>query len=218
MIWNAVDADRMIENRDRAATRAAWNVPVDAPVVGFVGRLAPEKDPAALLRLARELPEPWHVVLVGEGRERPALSREIAATGLTRVHLVGGDAAVGDVLRGFDALVVPSWYESFGLTLAEGLWAGIPVIATRSGLAQLVPGLIREIPVSASGREILEAIQADESDPDATRLRVERARAFVHEHLTLERFGAEWTSLLIGLAGQEREGGIDAALFYGCGS
>jgi glycosyltransferase involved in cell wall biosynthesis len=206
VIWNAVDADRLVIRRDRSTIRALWNVPLEAPVVGYIGRLSPEKDPDAMLRLAAELPEPWHVVIVGEGRERETLRRKVEQRGLTRVHLVGGDSSAGDVLNGFDALMVPSRYESFGLTLAEGLWAGVPVIATRSGLARLVPGLVREISVGASGLELREALFADLEDPKGTRQRVNQAQAFVHERLTLDRFGREWSELLVGLQRQKKGG------------
>ncbi len=201
VIWNAVDADRLRPRRDRAAMRAAWGVPAEAPVAGYMGRLAPEKDPAAMIRLAGALPDAWHVVLVGEGRERASLIKAVAPRDAGRIHLVGGDVAAGDVLGGFDALVVPSRYESFGLTLAEGLWAGVPVVSTRSGLAKLVPGLVREVPVDAPGPDLARAILADRSDPVGTAARVARAKRFARDRLGLDRFGREWTEFLTRLAG-----------------
>jgi glycosyltransferase involved in cell wall biosynthesis len=197
VIWNAVDARRLEVRRDRPEMRAAWGVPTDATVVGFLGRLAPEKDPGAMIRLAEGLPDPWHVVLVGEGRERAALAEAIRSRKLDRVHLVGGDPAAGDVLNAFDTLLVPSHYESFGLTLAEGLWAGLPVIATSSGLAKLKPGLVREIEVGAETQELAGALLADRRDAEGTRTRVRQARAFARDRLGLDRFGRDWTDFLI---------------------
>jgi glycosyltransferase involved in cell wall biosynthesis len=126
--------------------------------------------------------------------------QKIESQRLSHVHLVGGDPSPGDVLNALDALVVPSRYESFGLTLAEGLWAGIPVIATRSGLARLTPGLVREVPIGATGLELSDALLADQRDAIGTRDRVDRARQFARERLTLDRFGREWTELLVRLA------------------
>jgi glycosyltransferase involved in cell wall biosynthesis len=213
VIWNAVDPRRLAIHRDRATMRASWGVPADASVVGYIGRLSPEKDPDAMVRLAAELPEPWHVVIVGEGRERETLTRKIQAPGLERVHIVGGDSQVGDVLGAFDSLVVPSYYESFGLTLAEGLWAGVPVLATRSGLAKLVPGLVREIKTGAHGREIADALLADQEDHEGTADRVNQAALFARNRLRLDRFGQDWTNLLLrtGVPRVERIGG-DASL------
>ena len=205
VIWNAVDPSRLEVRRDRRSMRAAWGVPEDAPVAGFVGRLAPEKGPWAMLRLAEALPEPWHVVVVGDGREGAGMAVAIEARGLDRAHLVGGDLGVGDVLNAFDTLIVPSRHESFGLTLAEGLWAGSPVVATRSGLAKLVPGLVREVAVGAPAAELAGAVLTDLQDPGSTRARVDRARAFARERLTPGRFGREWTDLLTRSASRKGE-------------
>lgn len=197
VIWNAVDPRRLVVHRDRSAMRASWGVPPGALVAGYLGRLSTEKDPSAMNRLAAGLPSPWHVVVVGEGRERAFLAAEIRSRNLDQVHLVGGDLSPGDVLNAFDTLVVPSRYESFGLTLAEGLRAGVPVISTRSGLAKLVPGLVREVEVGAGSRALAAAVLADREDPEGTRSRVEKARAFAKDRLGLDRFGREWTDLLI---------------------
>ena len=196
VIWNAVDGDRLRARRTRAEVRASWGVPDSAPVAGYLGRLAPEKDPDAMLRLASELPEGWHVVIVGEGHLRDSLARRAREVAPGRVHVVGGDPAAGDVLSAFDALVVPSRYESFGLTLAEGLWSGVPVVATRSGLAKIVPGLVREVAVAATGAELAAAVLADRADPEGTRARIARALAFARDRLAPDRFGREWTECL----------------------
>jgi len=206
IIWNAVDPARMEVRRDRVTIRRRWGVPGSVPVAGYLGRLATEKDPDAMLRLASALPAAWHVVVVGEGHERDALAGRARDLAPGRVHLVGGDPAAGDVLSAFDALVVPSRHESFGLTLAEGLWAGLPVVATRSGLAKIVAGLVREVPVGATGRELADAVLADRSDLAGTAARVVRARAFARDRLALSRFGREWTECLARMASSGPEG------------
>jgi Glycosyl transferases group 1 len=205
VIWNAIDAARLEVRRNRADMRQAWGVPKDALVAGYIGRLSPEKDPGAMIRLAEGLPEPWQIVVVGEGRERATLAAGVRSRKLDRVHLVGGDPEPGDVLNAFDTLVVPSRYESFGLTLAEGLWAGVPVVATPSGLAKLIPGLVREVEVGADARALAEALLADHRDFEGTRSRVANAREFARDRLSLGRFGREWTDLLI-RAGAEGKG------------
>jgi hypothetical protein len=91
---------------------------------------------------------------------------------------------------------MPSEFESFGLALAEGLWAGVPVVATRTGLAKLVAGIVREIPVGASGPVLAAAVLADAADPVGTRDRVSQAQAFVRKRLTLARLRQEWMEFL----------------------
>jgi hypothetical protein len=73
------------------------------------------------------------------------------------------------------------------------------VISTRSGLAKLEPGLVRTIPIDASGSELAEAVLSDRADEQGTRLRVDRARAFARDRLDLGRFGRDWTACLVDL-------------------
>lgn len=201
VIWNAVDGPRLAANTPAQATRAAWGLPARARVAGYLGRLAPEKDPAAMLRLAETLPDPWHVVIVGDGREGPTLAEAVARRGLDRVRLLPGTTAVGDVLAAFDALVVPSEFESFGLTMAEGFWTGVPVVSTRVGLAKLHPDLVRPVGFAPTGAELAAAILADhDTDRSAMETRVDRARTFARDRLALARFGREWTELVQDLA------------------
>ncbi len=201
IIWNAVDGSRLQPSRSASLTRAAWGIPDGAKVAGYLGRLSPEKDPDAMLRLANELPAPWHVVIVGDGREHATMAEQVDRLGLTRVRLVPGSTAVGDVLAAFDTLVVPSKFESFGLTMAEGFWAGVPVVATRSGLAKLCPDLVREIGFDSSGTEIARAVLLDHGKEASQRLaRVARAREFALNRLDLARFGREWTDVVRDLA------------------
>ncbi len=204
VIWNAVDGPRLRQTREAEATRSEWGVPPGAKVAGYLGRLSPEKDPDAMLRLAQGLPDDWYVVVVGDGRERQAMAEKVDRLGLRRVRLIRGTAEVGDALAAFDALVVPSRYESFGLTMAEGFWTGVPVVATRSGLAKVVPGLVREIGFVSSGSDLAGAIMLDHQSDIQRRLdRVARARAFARDRLDLARFGSQWTELVLDLAGKD---------------
>jgi hypothetical protein len=189
IIWNAVDRERMTVRRDRATMRAAWGVPESAPVAGYLGRLSAEKDPLAMARLAAALPEPWRVVVVGSGAERLDL---VAPPNLI---MPGPDPAAGDVLNAFDVLVVPSHYESFGLTLAEGIAARLPVVSTEVGLAKLAPGITRLIPTAAAGWTLAEAVlRAFAEGPRP-------AAADLIPKLLPGRFGCEWDGLLAEVVG-----------------
>lgn len=192
VIWNAVDSTRLEVTRSRQEMRARWGVPPGAKVAGFLGRLSSEKDPHAMRRLIGHLPGDWHAVLVGKGHE--------SVEPHERLRLVGNDLRAGDVLNAFDSLVVPSHYESFCLTMAEGWWMGTPVVSTSVGMARLVPGLTRLVPIDADGPTLARAILEDAADTRGTPGRVARARTFAREHLAPERFGREWTGLILEVA------------------
>jgi glycosyltransferase involved in cell wall biosynthesis len=197
VIWNAVDTARLAVNRPRAAMRKLWGIPEGALVAGYLGRLSEEKDPHAMRRLIECLPDgsdgdpPWHAVVVGSGAE--------VLEGHPRLHVVGNDPAAGDVLGGFDELIMPSKYESFGLTLVEGLHLGVPTISTPVGVAKLAPGLTRPIPVGADGPTLARAVLDDRADMRGTAARVGRGMMFARERCSEGRFGGEWTGLLVEL-------------------
>jgi glycosyltransferase involved in cell wall biosynthesis len=111
----------------------------DAPVVA-VGRLELWKGLDVLVRAAAQLAPARRIVILGEGAERDHLTRLAADLGVDLA--LPGTVAQGDV-RGRMAeaavLVVPSRAEAFGLVAAEGLAAGVPVVASEvGGLAEVV--------------------------------------------------------------------------------
>ena len=69
-----VDADLFSPTRRDEALHAAW-APQGESVVGFMGRLAPEKQ-VADLEVVADLPE-TRIVVVGDGPDREALQRRL---------------------------------------------------------------------------------------------------------------------------------------------
>jgi glycosyltransferase involved in cell wall biosynthesis len=106
-------------------------------IVLSLGRLHPKKGLEALLQAWAKV-EPvyrgWRLSLIGPGGERyvgelHAMSRTL---GLDRVSFGGPvyGAAKWEAYRAADVFVLPSLNENFGLTVAEALAAGTPVITT----------------------------------------------------------------------------------------
>ena len=76
------------------------------------------------------------LILAGDGDQRSALEAFVMAKGLQdQVKFVGwlNRDGLRDLLRHSHAVVSPSRVETFGLTLAEAMACGKPVISTRSG-------------------------------------------------------------------------------------
>jgi glycosyltransferase involved in cell wall biosynthesis len=118
-----------------AAQRRAAN---GSFVIGYAGRLVPEKGLDVLLDAAATLPGSV-VRLIGNGPLRGELESGAARLGV--------DLEIDDGVRheemarayaSFDVLVLPSrttltWEEQFGRALVEALWCGVPVVGSDSG-------------------------------------------------------------------------------------
>jgi glycosyltransferase involved in cell wall biosynthesis len=142
---NGVDVgrfDRRAADTDRGAVHRTWGV--TAPqVVGFVGRILPDKGIDALVAAVASLRNRGReveLVLVGpdEGVERldPHTQRRL---GHGWVHLPGPVDDPAEVLGAFDAFCLPSRREGLGMVVLEAWAASTPVVVSDiPALASLV--------------------------------------------------------------------------------
>jgi phosphatidylinositol alpha 1,6-mannosyltransferase len=109
---------------------ADWRLEVGggALIVGFVGRLAPEKR-VELLAATSRLPG-VRLVVVGAGPRARVLHKAMPHARFTG-QLTG--PALGRVMSSLDLLVHPGADETFCQVIQEALCAGVPVVATASG-------------------------------------------------------------------------------------
>ncbi len=146
IIPNGVDVDRFAAAAlpSRAEARRRIGLPLQARVLGSVGRLEPVKNPRLLLyvieRLCDRVPD-LHLVLVGDGAERPGLESMARLLHLEdRVHLLGTRRDVELILPALDVFCLSSRSEGTPLSLLEAMAAGVPTVATFVGG---VPEIVR---------------------------------------------------------------------------
>ncbi len=105
----------------------------DATTLVTVGNLIARKRHADVLRALPLLSEARWIV-VGDGPERPALTRLAAELGVAERVCWRGRLAPADALeaaRGAGIFVLPSVEEAFGVAYIEAMAAGVPAIGTR---------------------------------------------------------------------------------------
>jgi glycosyltransferase involved in cell wall biosynthesis len=101
-------------------------------LVLFVGRLADEKRPEWIARLADELqPDEARVVMIGDGPLRNDVIE--AASSNQRLVWIPEVEAIEPAIAAADVLVLPSKIEGIPLVTLEALALGTPLVATRVG-------------------------------------------------------------------------------------
>jgi glycosyltransferase involved in cell wall biosynthesis len=112
-------------------------IPPEAPLVGFIGRLSPEKGPEMFVRVAQiahKRHKNCHFVLMGEGPMRRELQDEIDQHDLTgHIHMVGLQRDMTKIYPCLDLVVSTSYSEAMPLVIVEAMASGLPVVATNVG-------------------------------------------------------------------------------------
>jgi starch synthase len=106
-------------------------------------------------------------------------------------------ADVPRLLTQTDVLVLPSFFEGFGLVLLEALAAGLPFIATpHTGAADLPPGDPFGLTVPVGSVEALQAAMHHYLDSPPDRAAVLAACAGIRDQFSWRAYGDRWAALL----------------------
>ena len=122
-----VDVTGYVPSARDDALRARWS-PDGKPIVGFVGRLAPEKHVERLAGLAAR--GDVQVVVVGDGVDKPKLETLMPSAVFTGA-LYG--PALAAAYASMDVFVHPGEHETFCQAVQEAMASGLPVIAPDAG-------------------------------------------------------------------------------------
>ncbi|MGA4669280.1 glycosyltransferase family 4 protein [Propionibacteriaceae bacterium Y1923] len=127
-IWaRGVDSVRFHPDKRSEELRREW-APGGEKIVGYMGRLAPEKS-VADLRVLADLPG-TQLVIIGGGPLEDEL-KQLMPSAIFTGPKSGEDLAVS--LASFDVFVHTGEMETFGQTLQEAQASGVPVVAPRKG-------------------------------------------------------------------------------------
>ncbi|MCA9872090.1 MAG: glycosyltransferase, partial [Anaerolineales bacterium] len=192
LIRNGVDLKRFVPQPHGEEFRQAVGIPLDALLVGFIGRLSWEKGPDQFVRAAavvhKKRPD-VHFVLVGDGPMAEELEELIGDLGLEgRVHLPGLWADTAVVYPALDVLVQTSRKEGMPLALLEGMACARPYVGMGvGGVLEIVEAgttglLTAPGDYEGVGKTLLELLAA----PEQMRQMGQAARRHVEKEFSLQ--------------------------------
>ena len=209
VIWNGADESRLtITKTPKEIRTSVWKVPEDwwfndKIYIGYIGRLAQEKNPLSLVDAVAELPWQFQCVWVGPGLMKDAMVARASETLKERFYYVDFADDVGNHYNALDVTVATSHKEGNSLALIEAMLIGTPIVTTRVGAVdefEQAAGcpLFYSLPSFPTSSEIAvsirEAATAGRKAP-----RVIAAQKFARNYLTGKTMADNWTKYLTGV-------------------
>jgi glycosyltransferase involved in cell wall biosynthesis len=144
---NSLDVSAWPPEGDGDRVRRELDIPLDAPLLGIVGRLNEWKGQADLLEalplVRREHPgvralfvgdeDPWSQGRHGYAEELRTKADALGVADIVRWSSFRND--IRDVMAAFDVFACPTWEEPFGMVFLEAMAMQKPVVAIASGAA-----------------------------------------------------------------------------------
>ena len=164
--------------------RTGRDITPEKRMILIVGRLSSEKDHGTLLEAMRNLQANAHLLIVGDGPERPRIEAAIRALGLEGSVTLTGQVPSAEPYYGIaDVCVLSSLSEGSPNALLEAMAAGVPVVATAvGGVPEMVThGESALLIQPGDCQAMTSAIAALLSDADLARKLAARAREVVLE-------------------------------------
>jgi glycosyltransferase involved in cell wall biosynthesis len=201
-IHNAIPLSRF-EGHAPGGTRVRQElgIRVEAPVIGFIGRLDPQKDHVTFLRAAARVLEAMpaaRFLIVGDGSKRPALEALAQSLNLgASAVFCGFRDDVADILAGLDMLVLSTHHEGVPVVVLEGMASSIPIVATatRGVLSVIHDGenglLVPAVDPAALATACLRLL----GDPGLRRDLGRAGRAYVEAHHGIEATASQTVQL-----------------------
>lgn len=135
ILYCSIDLDPFREQVDTVQVRAEFGIPLEACVIGHVGRFHEQKNHRFLAEIAAEMAkrEPlMRLLLIGDGPLRPTIEQKIAQLGLSnKVIFAGIRSDIPRLMLGaMDVFVMPSFYEGLPVVGIEAQAAGLPMLVS----------------------------------------------------------------------------------------
>lgn len=135
VIRNGVDFNRFRNiSESKMRIRENIGIPVDALVVGHIGRFTEQKNHTFLIDIFKKLTEynnSAFLLLVGSGKLKKSIEERVLTEGIKdKVLILSNRTDIPQLLQAMDVFVFPSLFEGLSVTLVEAQAAGVRVIAS----------------------------------------------------------------------------------------
>ncbi len=154
--------------------RTQYHLPLDAKLVGIVGRLVPIKNHELFLQTAQRIAQQRqdiHFVVIGDGEQRPILEARVRELDLSSfVTFTGWIEDLGSVFKDLGVLALTSDNEGTPVSIIEAMVTGTPVVSTDvGGVSDVLGGgqygiLVPPGNAGALAEAIIRALDGDHSD------------------------------------------------------
>ncbi len=186
---------------DEQTMQVLLPTPPMRPRIIAAGRLAPQKGFDLALRafaqIAGEFPE-WHLIIFGEGRERPVLERLISDLKLSgRAVLPGKTDRIFAELAAADLFVLSSRFEGFPNVLIEAMAMGVPCITfdCPSGPREIIRDGVDGVLVPPEDVDALAGAMVSLMRDGEARRRLGEAAREIRHRLSLDTILDQWAAL-----------------------
>lgn len=127
VIYNAVDPNYLTSNKSSSIDKLKTSS--DINILGMAIRVVEDKGVEDALRLLKNLPSNFHLVIAGDGPARKKMEVYAANLGVSdRLRWLGSVSNIIDFYESIDYYLFMSWYEGFGLSVAEAMFCRKPVV------------------------------------------------------------------------------------------
>ncbi|NDJ24252.1 glycosyltransferase [Nostoc sp. B(2019)] len=175
--------------------RKQFGIPAEIPLVLFMSRIDPKKGLNLLIPALEKLLSigyKFHFVLAGTNPQDPDYEQKIISqiqnsplrSHTTITGFVTGELKVS-LLQAADLFVLPSYYENFGIAVAEAMVAGTPVVISDQ------VHICQQVRDSESGwvgatdvQVLVELLQAALQNPEERQRRGLNARQYALQHFS----------------------------------
>lgn len=137
VIRNGIDFERFRQVEEtKEAIRMTVSIPIDAFVVGNIGRFSDEKNQLFLVdvfQIIKQRNPKAHLLLVGSGRQYDLIRSKIIQYGLEACStILSNRSDIPELLKAMDVFVFPSKFEGLGIALIEAQVAGLRCVVSNN--------------------------------------------------------------------------------------